>query len=240
MIIVYMVILCLSTALAAWAAVRVVRRLMPMLGLPIGAGWCVLLPAVAFLIVVGTPPPVLVGTLLIAGLLALFGHRYDAVSVALMVLMAAVFIGLTGLHAPSLHFLTTIPPLLALACMGILWVVMGFGPYFMRGEATVFSLGAMAALAAIAAAPLQLPSAQPLMFDALIVASAFGGLLLARGGAAEMGTAPRLSLGFLIAYLQLAAIWQGAWLAGVASMVIWMGTIGWVWLRQDPWGVAHV
>lgn len=239
MIVLYMVILCLSALIGAWVGVRVTRRIGPMLGGLPGAGWCALIPATAFLIVVGAPAPVLVGALLLSGLLQFRAKKHDGVLVVAMLTLIVVLIGMTGLHPTDVSYLTTMPSLAALGVAGALWFCLAMSARFTSPSASTFAIAAMASLAVVAAAPIVVPTAHVLTLDAAIIASALAGILLAGSGSLAMGMAARMGQGFLIAYLQVAAIWQGAWIAAIASIAIWLAAVGYAWVQHDTWGAQR-
>lgn len=225
--------------LMGWAGVRVARRVMPMLGMEVGVGACLFVPAVTFLVVVGAPPPVLVAALLLAIVLTLRAQRHESLAVPLILALAAVLLGLTGLHAPTAPYLTGLPPMAAYGAAGVLWYGLAASALFAGSSVTGFSYSVLVSLAAVACASLFLPAASSLAIDSAIIASAIGGVLLAGCAGLSIGNAARMGVGFLLAYLQVAALWQGAWIAGVASIGIWALAVGWLWMQQDTWGERY-
>lgn len=237
MILVYMVILCLTAFLGAWAGVRVMRRLAPMIGVAPGIGWCMFLPALGLLIVAGAPAPVLVAATGLALWLRWRAARPDGIVALVLAVTAAILIGLTGLTPATAPYLSTVPPLAALAMAGMTWWVLALASWGMGHRTAMVAGGSLAALAALAMAPLMVPAASALTLDAAILASAVAGVVLAGGRYYPSTLPPRMGLGLLIGYLQIAAIWQGAWVAAATSSAVWLLAAGWAWMQQD--GVTH-
>ena len=239
MVTLYILVLCFSALLGVWAVVRLSRRIMPMLNKRPGTGAGIFFPSVMFLTVVIAPPAVLVGSLLAAGLVMWRSLRHLSPVALLVIAFAAVLVGMIGLRPATAGYLAALPPLVAMAGAGLLWFALTVAAPFGSVRGSVFSYGALASLAAIAASPLQVASTHPLTLDAAIIASAFIGALLAGGGRLETHAATRIGIGFLIAYLQVAALWQGAWITGLASIALWAGAIALAWMQQDTQGGAH-
>lgn len=234
MITAYILLLCVSAFAMAGAGVWFGRRLLPMLGMAPGMGVAALLPAVAFLIVVSAPAPLLVGTLVLSGMAAWRAHREDGLVAMLLLAALATLIGLVGFHAPTAPYLATLPPMAGLALLGLVWFGFIFAGRFGNAHGGFFAYGALASLAAVATAPLFVPATHPLALDAALIAAALIGALLAGGYRLGIGTPARLGLGMLVSYLPLAAIWQGAWIAGLAGLAIWAIALGWGWMQQEP------
>lgn len=230
MVILYMVVLCLSAFLAAWGGARILARMAPIVGLPPLGAALALLSAVAFFIVIGAPPSVLVGTLLMAGVVMRFS---DMLTVG-AVLLATVMIGLMGVHGETAPYLATLPRAGALALAGLVWVTLAASAYPMGERVLPASWGLMAALGVLLASPYWAPNATWIAFDAAILLAALGGMLL--GGTRVWSTATRLGFAYLLAFLIVAALWHGAWMAAAGAILCWGGAAGWSWVRQDPWG----
>ena len=233
-------ILCLSAAIAAWSGLRALRRFAPVLHTTPGAGWCVFMPSLGFLMVVGMPATVLAG----AGLLALgvlyLRERNEMAGPRVLLALAGALFALAALHTdPAARLLIMpMPALLGLMFAGW-WILVFVAPY---GPVTVapFSAGIVPAAAVMIAAPLQAPAAMPLAYDAAIIVSAFAGLWLAgRPGTLPVHPAVRMGFGLLVAYLQLDAVWRGAWIAAAVSLAIWLCSIGWAWVQDERWGQMH-
>ncbi len=239
MLMVYTLILCVSALLMAWAAVRVARRVLPMLGLPVRVGACVLVPATSFLMVLGAPAPMLMGAILIFVVLTMRARRHDVVLVPVLLMLAAVLIGMTGLHAPTATYLSALPAVSVSAAAGLLWFCLTGSAMFASASARMFLYGTLASVAVLGGAPLLVPATLPIAQDAAIFGCALLGVLLAGGGGFSIGLAGRLGVGFILAYLQLAALWQGAWVAGLASIAVWVVAIGWSWAQQDLTAERH-
>ena len=233
-------VLCLSTALAAWIGLRAMRRFAPVLHISPGAGWCVLLPSLGFLMVIGAAPTVLAA----AGLLAL-GMVYvreanELAEPRALLSFAGALFAMAALHSDPAPVLQAVPLLALWASMLVCWWGLIFVGAYAPATMLPFSTGTIGAAAIILAAPLQMADALPLAYDAAIILSAFGGLwLVGKVAALPVHSAVRLAMGVLLAYLQLDAIWRGAWMAGAASLVVWLGAIGWGWTQDDRWGSAH-
>ncbi len=233
-------IICLSAAMAGWAGLRAMRRFAPVLHTTPGAGWCVLLPAMGFLMVIGMPPTVLVGTGVMAlGMLYLRGRDELLMPRVLLALVGALF-ALAALHTDPAPLLTVLPlPALWALMLAGWWALIFCGAYAPEKMET-FSAGGALAAAALLAAPLQVSTAIAMTYDAAIMLSAFAGVWAAgRVGALPVHAAVRMAMGLLLAYLQLDALWRGAWMVALASLAVWLGAIGWAWLQQDQWSNAH-
>jgi hypothetical protein len=239
MVIAYSILICLSALIGAWAGIRTSRRLMPMLGRDICAGASMLLPALGFLMVVGAPAPMLAGATLLFAALALRPRRDDSIAVMLTLLLATVLIGLTGLPTPTAPYLAALPPLAAFAAAGLLWLGIAGSGWFSSQPAPHFAYGLLASLAALAPAPLLAASAHTLTLDSAIVASAVVGALIAGCRGLHVGTASRMGVAFLLAGLQIMALWHGAWIAALASISIWIAAALWAWAQRDPLGDHH-
>lgn len=236
MVIMYMAIICLSALLAAWVGVRVLRRLAPVLGMGTAVGGCLFVPSVLFWVVVGAPAPALVGAILLAVALAWYARRHVSPALPVVLVAASVAIGVASFAPATVPYLVKLPHALALLLAGAAWFALAFSARFMSASAPVFTYGVLASLLALGAAPLLVAATHPLALDAAIIGSACIGLLLASCAGLRVDAPSRTALGFLVAFLQVAAVWQGAWMAGLASMVIWLGAAGWVWMQHDPWG----
>jgi hypothetical protein len=239
MVIVYMVVICVSALLAAWAGTRLLRRIGPLVGLQSGAGWCAAVPALGFLMVIGAPAPVLVAALLLGVMMQLAPQRLGTIVPQFLLMIAAVLIGLIGLPSIAAPYLTALPHPLLLAAAGVLWLGVLLSVTYSTDIVTSFSGATLAALAAVATAPLLVSGAGSIAFDAAIIACSLFGIFMARGTALPIGLAPRLVLGLLIGYLQISALWHGAWIAAIASLALWLGGIGWSWVASDPWERHH-
>lgn len=229
MVTTYIVILCLSAALAGWAAVRLMRRFGPMAGFRPRAGLATLLPAVGFLTVAGAPASVLVGALVLGLLFLLLPER--PVNIAL-VLLAASLLVMAGLKGPVAAYAAHVPPMALYAAVAVLAYGLAGAAWFAAPKGVALPCGLLASLLPLAVAPLFEPAKASLAYDALILASAVLGVLLAGGRHFAFGAGSRMALGLLLAYLQLAALWQGAWIAALASFALWVATLGWSFAEQ--------
>src|SRR6478752_7221188 len=101
MAILYLTLICLSAGLASYVALRGLRRLAPLIHRLPPVGWCAVLPAIGFLMVVGAPAPVLVSALLVGAALQFSPGRFESSLWLCALLLLAVLIGLSGLSAPT-------------------------------------------------------------------------------------------------------------------------------------------
>ena len=238
MLVVYMVILCGSAALAAGAGLRLMRRFAPMVGLPPSSGWCMLLPSVGFLAVAGAPAPVLSASLLVAVALA-WWRPATRLLVQAVLMIAAILLGLTGLPAMQASYLQSISALAALAVAGVAWLVVAGAACAMSPHPRVFGYGSLLALLPLLAGPVLVTDTQGQALDAAILASAIGAVLLLRPGQLPVTLAARLPLGLLVGYVQVAMVWHGAWQVAAASVAFWLALCAWAWVEADPWGQRY-
>lgn len=239
MAILYMTLICLSAGLASYVAVRGLRRLAPLIHRLPAVGWCAVLPAIGFLMVVGAPAPVLVSALLTGAALQFFPGRFESPLWLCALLVLAVLIGLSGLSAPTEPRLAAVPVLAVAAVSGGVWMLLLFGMSTMPEGTGNVALGALPSLLAVAAAPLVAADAAGVTYDAAIILSALGGALLGGGYKLAFGLAPRMALGVVLGYLPIWALWHGAWMAAAASLILSCGALAWSWVKNDPWGERH-
>lgn len=223
MVIVYAAILCLSAFLAAWAGARLLRRMAALIPGVLPLGMAILLPASGFLMVVGAPGPVLMGALLVSGLLA---YRPRTPTYGLCA--SAVLVGLLGFQPATASYLSSLPFAAVLAAAGILWWGLVALAAWASPQARPVH-GVLASLLPLVGALLQQPEAGSILLDAALIASACLGVVGASGRHIGYGLPTHLGLALLLGYLQIAALWQGAWIAALVSMVVWV--VANVWSR---------
>lgn len=176
----YILILCLSAALAAFTALRMAGRLASMSAAAAPpAGLFVALSAIGFLIIVTLPSLVVAGSLLMLALFAL-GPRLGATGVTyLSVPLVAAVLGITSL--PLAGLFTAVPDwlgyALAVACWAVLSVAGGWLPATpVQGHGAVLAL-----LLPLAAAPFYSSAPDYLSLDAaLLIAPLIGADIAAR------------------------------------------------------------
>lgn len=230
----YIVILCLSTFLAAWAAARIALRIIAMLRLSIDPplGLFATVAAILFLTVVGVPAMVLVGAIiLVIGSVLAARHPLPRTA-QLGIPCIAVMLGHATLALPSALPLS---PLAASAAIIVAWVGFTFSSRALPPSSRVGSLGIIACLAPMLAAPLLFPAPDWLAIDSLLIAAAFAGIAVIRPATPSLAMAYP-SCAFLLFWLLLQAALHGAWPLALISLLAWILAIAYATLRPTVSG----
>jgi hypothetical protein len=226
MIATYIFIICLSTGLASWAGLRLWQRVTPLLGDRYQqAGICALIPVIAFLIVVGAPASVLFFAFATLGIGLMVPTMLQTIEWRTGWVGVAVVVPLIFLHPPKAGLFGTVPLQAIYATSFAMWVAVMVSAAAAEKSLQGFGLSVVLACVPLAATPFLLHHASSVATDAAIIVSAWLGVIVAATSRQMTGAATQFAMAFLLGYLQLAAIWQGAWIAGVASMIVWVMAI---------------
>lgn len=222
MIAVYVLILCLSTLLAARAGMGLWQRLAPLLGKhTTHVGLSATVPALAFLIVVGAPPSVLSVTVAMIAYGTLAPRHLERPLARILFAVTVVLLPMLYLHRPDI-----VPWLIALAF--VWWSgVIATAPR-MPSAVSPFALGVIFTCLPLAATPLLVPKASSIAVDAAILASAWLGVLLSAQPHHTVGRTAQWATSMIIGYLQIAALWHGAWPTALASALVWVACMAYV------------
>jgi hypothetical protein len=231
----YLSLICLSAALITFGGVRLYQRLAPLFRYKGGIGMLALLPAIAFLMVIGLPGPALSGALILSLGLVLGGERMSSPLAHGLLIVLAVAVGLMGIGTPDAAYAAKMPPVMWYAVAALVWIGMSLSAPYMPSSAGGFTMTTAPAWLAVAASWFLLPGDARGAMDVAVILSALFGLLVA-GARHAMGEAARYGFVFLITYLQIMAVWHGAWMAAGASICLWLAAAGWMWVQADPWG----
>ena len=226
MIAVYIFIICFSAGLAAWAGLRLWQRVKPLLGNPQGhSGSCAVLPVIAFLIVVGAPASVLLGAL--ASLLIVMLNPHAMQSVTMRIVWAAAMVGLALIFItpPQAKLFGVVPLPVLYGASFVIWVGVIFAWVQTAKPLQSFALIVIFTCLPLAFTPLLIHKTSSVATDAAIIASAWLGALLVAKFHDMSGIAAQLAMAVILGYLQITAIWQGAWIAGGLSIAVWLGAI---------------
>lgn len=227
---IYTAILTFSTLLAVTVFMRLRQRLAPLFGiaaLPIGP--LVVLPVIAFLMVIAAPPPLLVGALL----LTLFGWISDLRGLSakwlLGVFVAAALLATTGLHVEALmkSVPVGIPPMLAPLGAWLCFMALLGGEVLVTGKLAESALSILLALTPLSLAPLASAVPVSVSLDAALIGSALLALLFAAREESLAGHALRWPLVLIMGLLILRTLASGGALFAAASTLIWLGCLFW-------------
>lgn len=234
MISAYIIILCLSTFLASWAAARITLRIIAMLHLTLmpPLGLFAVTASILFLTVVGVPAMLLVGAiLLVAGSVWVNYRRLPRIA-HYGIPLIAVMLGGATLTLPAL---TTLPPLVLSALLVFMWYVFVLSSRALPPASHTGSLSVIACVVPIMAAPLLFSTPDWLAVDSLILAAAFAGIAIIRPATQSLGVAyPSVAL--LLFWLQLQTVLHGAWPLALISLLAWGLAIAYATLRPTVSG----
>ncbi|MEJ0010890.1 MAG: hypothetical protein WDN72_10765 [Alphaproteobacteria bacterium] len=217
----YMGTVVFSAWLGGFVLMRLRRRLAPLFGFesfPLGP--VVALPAIAFLMVVQAPAPVLVGALLLAFAGWRYDHRPFSLATASAVTLLAIALGLFGLHGyPELP----IPFAVVAAACGLVWLVIAVSASEAPRGFARFALVTILALMPLAAAPLLADVPDFLPLDVAILSAALLGVLMLAPAAARAGTGLSAPFAFLFGFLVLRTLSLGGWPFALGALLVWGG-----------------
>lgn len=226
----YILVLCLSTGLAAWFVATAAGRTAAMLKQEqrLSHGTTTALSAIAFLVVVSAPSPVMVCALflLLAGFLHAKHYYVKFFRFAAPVL--AVALGLTGLAFTPLPDLS-VPAIIGLAGLG--WLVVTLSGEWLPENFTPTAFTVIAGLLPLLASH-WLNGPGWIALDVAIIIAALAGAVIAAGHHALSGIA-RIALAYLVGWLVLEAALHQAWIPALASLTIWFCALGYAY-SQDP------
>ncbi len=217
MIAAYTIILCLSAWIFSYGMAMTGQRVGQLFQRPtmLPAALSMLLPAIAFLAVVGAKPAALMGALalLFYGFFTQSSARPHPVWHYGLPLTLALWVASSVTFAPSEHIPT-------LALYFVAWVgvaALTLGAPFLPKEAPVFTLASLAILVPLLIAPL-MGMASFVALDVAILISCLMGSFMVTGAHRSYAVATRPFM-LITAWLILAAFAHGAWIAGLISLL---------------------
>lgn len=218
----YILILCISAWFTAYALLRVAERVAVLVGQPMKmpAGLSGLVALLAFLVVVNAPGPMIVGALALTGMGLIGMRRYLPHIATWGVPLIATLMAVAASPLPEIEGL---PPLLVRALALLIPFGLAMGGRMLPDAMKQGSGALLACLAPLMAAPL-LGAPSYLAIDAAIFAAALLGGIMAAGNDARLGLA-RAPMAFVLGWLIVQAGVHGAWMAAVASLLVYGGAI---------------
>ena len=234
MVTAYIIILLLSTALTAWAALRVMHRLGALFNTSdlVPAGLLAVVAILAFLTVVGAPAKLLVGAVLLVGLGLISNQRFLPKIARWGVPFIAVMLGLSTLTLPAID---KVPHAMVLAGAGVAWLAMVLGSNAGMDDAKTGSIAHIVTLLPLIASPFIFQTPSHVGLDAALIAAGLVGLLAAFRPGDVLGMA-RAPLALLLGWLMLEAASHGAWIAAIVSLLAWGGAIAYATQQNQPSG----
>ncbi len=221
----YIIILSISAALAVGAFLRMHQQLAPVFKLqeaPVGG--LVILPAIGFLMIVFMPPPVLCAALILTGIGWWDDHRGITRRNGLVLILAAVTVGFSGLPAGAFP---PLPTPLAMLVLWLCWWGFTLSAEHLPKKLINCSFTGIIVSTPLALAPLMGAAPHSLAIDVAILGSALLGAILVATPKHKTALALRLPLTFLIGYCILHAFTTGAWPFALASLVLWVVMLYW-------------
>jgi hypothetical protein len=224
----YILILCLSTWLFVAGLAFASTRLAKLLGAKarLSPTLCIMLPILAFLVVVAAAPAMLVGTTLL-----LLAHTMAGDHTRLLMRVGtpafAALLAASSLHVPDV---ANLPPAPLIGASAALLMAMAFAANYQPATIGTTSIATLAALLPLLAAPfLHAPA-----FIGLDIALVASGLLAGLMTLAHTlpFTAARAPLALITGWLVLTAAFAGAWVPALLSGLIFAGTIAYGMMRE--------
>ena len=232
MIATYIFIICLSAVLASWAGLRLWQRVMLLLGnRQTHSGSCAIIPALAFLMVVGAPGSMLFFALASVAFSIVAPRMFNAVEWRTGWVALAVGVALAFMPTP-----TTVGGLPLSAIYGgsfALWLAIAFSSAVAPNSLSRFAGVVIASCVPLAATPFLLHHTSSVATDAAILSSAWFGILLIARFNQLTGSGAQLATALVLGGLQITAISQGAWIAGIVSILVWGAMITMSGLQQS-------
>ena len=223
MLIVYIIILLLSTALVSGMSLRLAHRVGGLFNTPdlVPAGFFTVIAMLAFLTVVTAPPALLVGVLVLVGFLLVRPPLFLLPMVRWAALIAVAMLGVSILIFPTIAM---IPPLALMVCAGILLALFMGSSFHAPDDAKTGAVAFIAALLPLLVSPLVFPTPHHIALDAGLMIAAWVGLMAAYRAGDRLGMA-RAPLALLLGWLMLATAVYGAWVCSLVSVLAWCGAI---------------
>lgn len=230
----YILILCLSTWLfvagLAFASTRLAKLLGPSARL--SPTLCIVLPILAFLVVVAASPAMLVGaTMLLLAHTIVGDHARLLVRVGVPAF--AAFLAASSLHAPEI---ANVPPVALIGASAALLMGMAFAANYQPATIATTSIASLAALLPLLVAPFLHAPAYIALDIALIASGLLAGVMTLSHTLPF--AAARAPLALITGWLIFTAAFAGAWVPALLSGLIFTGTIAYGFLRE-PTATGH-
>lgn len=230
----YILILCLSVWLfvagLAFASTRLAKLLGP--GARISPTLCIMLPILAFLVVVAASPAMLVGAtlLLLAHILA---GDHTRLLVRVGVPAFAALLAASSLHVPEV---ANVPPAALIGTAATLLMGMAFAVNYQPTSIGTASMASLGALLPLLIAPFLHAPAYVALDVALMASGLLAGLMTLPHRLPI--AAARAPLALITGWLLLTAAFAGAWLPALLSALIFTGTVAYG-LLHGPTTTEH-
>lgn len=220
---VYILLLAFSAAFAAWASLRISRRLEVMLGTSvIPAGLFAVLSAIGFLIIVAMPSPVAVAALLLV-LQSSYSVRHPMpVYAQFGVPLIAVLMGLSALHLPAI---TGLPTWALYAGAAALWLLTTLMASRLPDTPREGSLAMSFILFPLAASSLFGETPVFLALDALLLLAPLAGIVFARQSSSTLGLPCRQPYGFILGWMLVVALAHHAYVGAGLSIGFYLAVV---------------
>lgn len=224
----YILILCLSVWLfvagLAFASTRLAKLLGP--SARISPTLCIMLPILAFLVVVAASPAMLVGAtvLLLAHTLA---GDHARLLVRVGVPAFAALLAALSLHVPEV---ANLPPAALIGAAATLLMGMAFAANYQPATIGTTSIATLAALLPLLAAPFLHAPAYVALDVALVASGLLAGLMTLSH--ALPFAAARAPLALITGWLVLTAAFAGAWVPALLSALMFTGMLAYSFLRS--------
>lgn len=225
----YAILVAASAGFVSWGLLRLIGRLGQFIGsyaLRYVADAIPAVVAIAFLMVVEAPAPVLTSAfmLFLAGIVQT--QRPLPARWKLTLLLVTVVLGVSAIAERSGAWPPMLPALLWVAVGAVAWLAVSASAWVIQPPAKMFSTMVIISLLPLAAAPLLFKDGHmSLITDVLVISAALmGGVLRWKEDQAAY-LLLRAPVVFILAALQFQALRYGAWPCAAASIGVWFAAI---------------
>jgi hypothetical protein len=217
----YIIILVVSTAIAAWAMGAMTARIQRMhKAAPplLSAGSIAMAATVVFLMVVAAPPSLVMGMLVLTLATSELGRRYLPPYASWALPLLFVVFTAHSLHPPDL--LSSLPPLLITTGLVLAWFGFTQSGNLLPAALPATTFGLAFVLLPLIIAPLLTSAPAYLPLDGALLLTGLAGVWSTRLTPLNIGPA-RPAIALLIGWMILIAACQGAWVISALSLGIW-------------------
>ena len=230
MVLTYILILFVSSWFTAYALLRLAERMTVLLKQPqpIPAGVFALVAILAFLIVAAAPAPLIVGSLLLAGV-GLLAERRNLPPIALWgTPLIAALLAFAATHGPEAG---SLPPLATRSAGFLIPLALVLSARWMPNTVKPGSYVLIASVLPLIAAPF-LGAPPYIALDSGLIIAALLGMLMAAPAHANLGLA-RPAYALILGWLMVQALAHGVWIPAVISLLVYVTAIAYV-LSHEP------